>query len=438
MIQTEQLRPQLGEWDSLEQLRELQQGPLARSLSWAARSPFYRDRFATVTPPSTFGDLADLPLTSKQDLRDAYPFGLLAVDRDQLATYHESSGTAGRPTASYYTARDWADLAERFTRKSIGILSTDTLLIRTPYALMITGHMAHAGGRLSGATVVPADHRSLVMPYSRVVRVMRDLGITLTWSVPTECLVWVAAVRAVGLDPRTAFPALRGLFVGGEPLGDARRRRINRLWGVPVINDYGSTETGGLAGECLAGRMHLWADRLVFEVYDPQTGRLTADGRGQLVATTLYREAMPLIRYNLEDTVELDYSDCECGWALPTIRVLGRSAPGYPVGDTTVTQHRLEEMVFSLPEEYDVLFWRARAEAQLLRVEIEVAQPHRAAAVATLTAAMEQQVGVPCHVVGVETGTLVPIDILTRGYGEVKPRYLFSADEDWNKAILQH
>ena len=202
-----------------------------------------------------------------------------------------------------------------------------------------------------------------------------------------------------------------------------------------MINDYGSTETGGLAGECPVGRMHLWADRMVFEVYDPQTGQITMDGCGQLVVTTLYRQAMPLIRYNLEDTVDVGYGDCDCGWALPTVRVLGRSTAGYPVAGTTVTQHRLEEIVFSLPEEYDVLFWRARAEAQRLRVEIEVAQTHRAAAVATLTAAVQQQLGVRCEVLPLDRGTLISTDALTRTTDGVKSRSLFGADEDWSQAI---
>lgn len=427
--------PRLGQWRDLEQLHELQRHQLSRSLEWAARSPFYRRRFGSATPP---GALADLPLTSKQDLRDSYPFGLLAVGKERLATYHESSGTAGSPTASYYTAEDWQDLAERFARKSIGILPTDTFLVRTPYALLLTGHLAHAAGRLAGATVVPGDNRSLAMPYSRVVRVLRDLDVTITWSVPTECLLWAAAARAAGHDPRTDFPALRGLFVGGEPLSIARRRRISRLWGVPLVEEYGSTETGSLAGECAAGKLHLWADRLIFEVHDPDTGRMSPDGCGQLVATTLYREAMPLIRYNLEDTVEVDYAGCDCGLALPTVKVLGRSAFGYPVAGVPVAQHQLEEIVFELPEAYGVLFWRARALAHALRVQIEVDAAHRAAAVAALTAAVDRRLGVPCEVEALEPGTLVPIDVLTRSHDVVKPRSLFDADEDWDKAVLYY
>jgi len=438
MTQTLEPLPQLGQWDDAEQLQLLQAPQLARSLSWASRSPFYGRRFAAATPPSTIGDLANLPLTMKQDLRDAYPFDLLAVGTERLATYHESSGTAGQPTASYYTAEDWRDLAERFARKSIGILPTDMFLVRTPYALLLTGHLAHAAGRLAGATVVPGDNRSLAMPYSRVVRVLRDLAVTITWSVPTECLLWAAAAREAGHDPGTDFPALRGLFVGGEPLSTARRRRISRLWGVPVVEEYGSTETGSLAGECTAGRMHLWADRFVFEVYDPQTGRCSSEGSGQLVATTLYREAMPLVRYNLEDDVEVSYSDCDCGWALPSIRVLGRSTLGHTVRGVPVSQHRLEEIVFELPDEYGVLFWRARVEPDVLRVQIEVADEHRDAAVAALTAAVRQQLGVSCEVIALRQGSLVPADVLTRSHDVVKPRSLFGADEDWSKAVLYH
>src|SRR6266511_2282087 len=368
--------PQLDQWHTLDELTELQNKQLPQSIEWATRSPFYQAAFAGGLP-GTVAELADVPLTSKQDLRDNYPFGMLAVPKSRLATYHESSGTAGQPTPSYYTADDWLDLAERFARKWIGLLPSDLFLVRTPYALLLTGHLAHAAGRLNGATVVPGDNRSLAMPYSRVVRVLHDLEVTLTWSMPTETLLWAAAAKAAGHRPSRDFPALRGLFVGGEPLSAARRARISELWGVPVVEEYGSTETGSLAGECSFGRLHFWADRVVPEVYHPETGTTSREGSGQLVVTTLYREAMPLVRYNLEDTVELSYSDCPCGWVLPVIRVLGRTAFGHPVAGVRVTQHDLEELVFSLPAEHEVLFWRAKADRDLLLVQIEVPAAQR-------------------------------------------------------------
>lgn len=430
--------PQLGDWDSLDEVVRLQEKQLPQLLRAAVRSPFYARILDSTALPQTIADLADLPLTEKDDLRDAYPFGMLAVDKRELATYHESSGTAGRPTPSYYTAEDWVDLAERYARKWVGITADDVFLVRTPYALMITGHLAHAAARSQGATVVPGDNRSLAMPYSRVIRVLHDLGVTLTWSMPTETLMWAAAARAVGLDPGRDFPSLRALFVGGEPLSEARRRRISEIWKVPVVEEYGSTETGSLAGECPAGRLHLWADRAVFEVRDPATGQVNREGSGQMIVTPLYRTAMPLLRYNLGDDVEISYADCGCGWHLPTVRVLGRSAFAHRAGPARVTQHQLEELVFGLPAEYQVVFWRARAEPDGLRIDLEVPVEHSGAAEHDLTAAVQGALGIRPAVRTVPPGTLVPADVLTSVQDVVKPRSLFGADEPWDKGLLYY
>jgi phenylacetate-CoA ligase len=431
--------PQIGDWADYSGLAKLQQERLPVILELAAKSPFYRARAATGAQiPRTYAEFLASPLTTKDDLRGAYPFGMLAVPRERLATYHESSGTAGNPTPSYYTAEDWIDLAERYARKWMPIQPTDVFFVRTPYALMITGHLAHAAARMNGAMVVPGDNRSLAMPYSRVVRVMHDLGVTLTWSMPTETLLWAAAARVAGHQPGADFPALRALFVGGEPLSPARRRRISQVWGVPVIEEYGSTETGSLAGECPHGRLHLWADRALFEVHDPQTGKTSSEGKGQLVVTPLYREAMPLLRYNIADDVEVSYQDCACGWHLPTVRVLGRSSFGYPVKDARITQARLEELVFDLPAEHEVLFWRAKADPELLRIEIEVPQRFRDAAVSALTEAVRAEYGITPQVTGVSPGGLVPTDVLTSVQDVVKPRSLFGPDEDWDKALLYY
>jgi phenylacetate-CoA ligase len=427
-------RPEIGDWRTFAELEALQNEQLDRTLAAAARSPFYSPRLGRV--PANREGLANLPLTTKRDLRTSYPFGMLAVDRARLATYHESSGTSGAPTSSYYTADDWLDLSERFARKWAGIEPTDTLLVRTPYALMITGHLAQAAGLLRGATVVPADNRSLAMPYARVVRLLHDVGVTLTWSLPTDPLLWASAATAAGYRPALDFPALRALFVGGEPLGPARRARIAQIWGVPVIEEYGSTETGSLAGECPQGRLHLWADRAIFEVHDPDTERTGPDGRGQLVVTPLFRDAMPLLRYNIEDDVDVSFDNCECGWCLPVVRVFGRSAVGYSCGTATLDQAGLEELVFSLPERFGVVFWRARAEPHILRIEIEVADQYRDAARAELSEAVRRVYDIDVSVSAVPPGGLVPSRVLTATPDVMKPRSLFGADENWDKALL--
>jgi phenylacetate-CoA ligase len=438
MMRMESSMPQIGDWSSIDELTELQQKQLPQIMKWAKRSPFYQARLGTGPYPTTLSEFSGLPSTSKQDLRDNYPFGMLAVPKARLATYHESSGTAGQPTPSYYTAEDWVDLAERYARKWVEIDQDDIFLVRTPYALMVTGHLAQAGARLRGATVVPGDNRSTAMPYSRVVRVLHRLGVTLSWSMPTETLMWAAAAKAAGLEPGRDFPALRALFIGGEPVSTSRRRRISEIWGVPVVEEYGATETGSLAGECPSGRLHLWADRAIFEVYNPLTGKATSTGAGQLVVTPLFREAMPLLRYNLGDDVEVSYDECDCGWHLPTVRVLGRSAFGYTVGDKKVAQFQLEELVFQLPAGFEVLFWRAKAHPSRLDVEIEVPDEHREDACSMLRRAIGAELGVECLVRGVSPGGLVSRDALVNIQDVVKPRGLFGPDEDWGKALVYY
>lgn len=423
--------PRIGDWTDRTGLESVQNARLARTLAAAGRSPFYARRGV----PTSRAELAGYPLTTKQDLRDGYPFGFLAVDRAELATYHESSGSSGTPTSSYYTATDWQDLIDRYARKYVGLHADDTFLVRTPYALMITGHLAHAAARSRGATVVPADNRSSVTPYAKVVRVLHDLGVTLTWSLAADTLLWAAAAQLAGRQPSRDFPALRALFVGGDPVGPAKKARIAEIWNAPVVEEYGATETGSLAGECAFGRLHLWADRALFEVHDPATGRVSATGRGRLVVTPLYREAMPLLRYDIEDTVEVSWPDCPCGWVLPVVRVLGRSAWTVHTAAADLTQGDVEDLVFALPAEYGVMFWRARADRSRLRVQIEVAPGHRDAAERALREAAGRAYDIEAVIEPLPPGALVPPRLLTAEPEVLKPRGLFHAGEDWDKAL---
>jgi phenylacetate-CoA ligase len=430
--------PQLGDWDDLEQLAKIQHEQLATTLGWASDSPFYRSRRLTGPGSDAASTLAALAPTTKADLRSAYPFGMLAVPRSDLATYHESSGTAGQPTPSYYTEQDWIDLTDRYARKWVPITAEDTFLVRTPYALMITGHLAQAAARSRGATVVPGDNRSLAMPYSRVLRVLHDLDVSLTWSMATETLIWAAAAREAELDPAVDFPALRAMFVGGDALSARRRSRISETWGVPVVEEYGSTETGSLAGACPVGALHLWSDRVLFEVLNPQTGELSREGTGQLVVTPLFRRAMPLLRYNLEDDVTISSAPCSCGWALPTVKVFGRSAFAHRVQGVPVTQDVLDDAVFALPITDGVTFWRGRALPDRLEMEIEVDGSGEADAADRLTELVRTTTSLTPLVTARPRGSLVPREVLTATSDVVKPRALFGPDEAWDKALTYY
>ncbi|WP_428266992.1 phenylacetate--CoA ligase family protein [Haliangium sp.] len=424
------LPPELGDWKSLDELHRLQSARLSEVFHRARTAPFYRARLPELEPaPDAWHSL---PVTTKADLRAAYPFGMLAVDREQLATYHESSGTTGEPTSSYLTDGDWDDIASRYARTGIDLGRGETVLVNTPYSMLTTAHQMHRAARLRGALVVPAGNRTWNMPHARIVRMLRDLPISVVWSVPTNTLLVAAAARLLGYDPGSDFPTLRAFLVAGEALSEARRARISELWGgKAVLQDYGSTETGSLAGECSHGRMHLWADRLYCEVVDPVTGESARYGVGQLAITPLYRQAMPLVRYLLEDTVEVARTPCDCGWALPVVRVLGRSGTRIEVQGRPLFPSELEAAVYSLPMQYGVLFWRARHDPHSLEVEVEAEPSWARAAAAGLTDEIHHRLGISAKVRSVAPGTIVSQDHLREATITLKPSYLFPAHEGW-------
>ncbi len=407
------------------------QARLDEVLARARKAPFYADRLADARASSW----TRVPFTTKDDLRRSYPFAMLATSRSELASYHESTGTSGEPTASYFTERDWDDVAQRFARNAIDLRSSDTVLVKTPYAMVTTAHQMHRAARLRGALVVPADNRSSNMSYARVLRLLADLPVTVTWCLPTEAVLWAAAARALGRDPSRDYPSFRALLVAGEPTSTEKRRRIGELWSARVFEDFGSTETGSLGGECPAGSLHLWSDRLLFEVLDPATGAVSEEGHGELVVTTLEREAMPLVRYRLGDVVEVSNAGCACGWRLPTVRVSGRSGTAIRVAGRGVRAIDVEAAVFSLPLERGVLFWRARAGGDDIEVEIEVAEAQAAVARDEVEAAVFARTGVRASVRAVSEGTLVKTSALTTKVSFRKPKFLFDAQDDWSSAI---
>ncbi|QVQ52344.1 phenylacetate--CoA ligase family protein [Spiractinospora alimapuensis] len=418
--------PTLNEWSDFAGLRQIWDERLPDVLRRANRSDFYRGRFGTDPATLTTRTLAGLPLTRKDDLRACYPFGMVAVPRRELISYHESSGTSpGQTTASFHTEADWSEMVERFGRGRQRLTDTDTVLVRVPYAMVTIAHQVHAAAREARSMVVPADARSTAMTYPRVLGLLRDVRVTVAAALPTEPLLWAACARMLDESPREFAPDLRTLILTGEPLSPARRSRIQELWGCDATVSYGNSECGSnLAGECPEGVLHLWADRYLPEILDPRTGSTSEEGRGRLLLTTLVREAMPLVRYDTGDAVELSYDDCACGWALPRIRVLGRWEQGVTVEGRLVFVAEVEEAVYRLPAELGVLFWRATEDKGSLRVLVEAEATTADRVTACLTDLLTEQLGVQAAVTVVAPGTLVDRAELVRESHIAKPRYL--------------
>lgn len=258
--------------------------------------------------------LPSLPFTRKTDLREQYPFGLFAVPRESIIRVHASSGTKGKPTLVGYTRNDlqvWSEVVAR-TLALGGVRPGMVLHVAAGYGLFTGGLGFHMGGELMGCTVVPAGGGFT----QRQIMLMLDLGAQALKTTPSYALNLAATLQEMGLSAADLKLEV-GLF-GAEPWTEAMRPRIESGLGLRAINDYGLSEIigPGVSAECIEVRngMHIQEDHFLPEIVDPTTGEpLSAGQTGELVLTTLTKEALPLLRYRTGDISSLDYTDCYCG-----------------------------------------------------------------------------------------------------------------------------
>jgi phenylacetate-CoA ligase len=337
-----------------EELEQLQLERLEATLTRAYRHvPYYRQRFDEVGfDPDGFRSLADLarlPFTTKEDLRTHQPYGLFAVPLRDVVRLHASSGTTGQATAVGYTRNDlrtWAELAARCLVAG-GVTRDDVVQIAFDYGLFTGAFGLHAGAERLGASVIPVSSADA----ARQVAILRDYKSTALCCAPSRALAIAEAVAAGGL-PRGALHLKWGLL-GAEPWSEAMRRDIEEKLGVVATDNYGLSEVmgPGVAGECLArSGLHVAEDHFLIEVIDPVTLAPVAPGqRGELVITTLSREATPLVRYRTRDLTALVPGQCGCGRTLRRIeRVKGRTDDLLFVKGVKVFPSEIEAALFSV------------------------------------------------------------------------------------------
>jgi phenylacetate-CoA ligase len=262
-------------------------------------------------------DLRGMPFTVKADLREHYPFGLLAVPREELVRIHASSGTGGKPTIVGYTRRDldtWAAIMARCLATA-GVRPGMLVHNANGYGLFTGGLGFHYGAERLGATVVPVSGGFT----ARQVTLLRDLGAQVLFATPSYALQIGQALHDAGIEPHELTLEV-GVF-GGEPWTPAMGQAIERALGLAALNMYGLSEIGGpgVAVECLEGRAgsHVNEDHFLVEIVDPDTGEpLPVGAEGELVFSTLTREALPLLRYRTGDIASLDVAPCACGRTL--------------------------------------------------------------------------------------------------------------------------
>ncbi len=367
-------------------LSALQLERLKWTLSRACeRVPHYAEAFkrAGVTPGhlETLADIARFPFTVKADLRENYPFGLFAVPRAELLRLHASSGTTGRPTVVGYTRGDietWAALMAR-SLACAGARPGDVVHNAYGYGLFTGGLGAHYGAEQLGCTVVPMSGGGT----ERQVALLRDFAADILCCTPSYALNIAEVAEAQGIDIH-ALPVRCGLF-GAEPWSEAMRQELQSVLGLKAIDVYGLSEIlgPGVACECAAAQdgLHGWEDHFLFEVIDPETLESLPIGEtGELVITTLTKEALPMIRYRTRDITRLSDVPCACGRShLRIMRVTGRDDDMLIIRGVNVYPSQVEAVLVGfegLAPHYQIVLSREGAlDAMTLEVEAAPGAP---------------------------------------------------------------
>lgn len=312
--------------------------------------PFYRERFddAGIRPWEirSLEDLKRLPFTTKQDLRAHYPFGLFTVPMDQVVRIHSSSGTTGKPTVVGYTRHDmevWKEVMAR-TMAMADVGPGDVCNNAYGYGLFTGGLGFHYGAEKVGAAVVPASGGFT----KRQLLLMKDFGATVLCSTPSFALHMAEVAREEGYDPRSDF-RLRVGFFGAEPASKGLRDALSDAWDILYIEAYGLSEIigPGVAAGCPHGNLHIFEDHFIPEVIDPDTGNVLPYGEeGELVFTTVTKQALPIIRYRTRDITRLHQEPCPCGRTMVFMDpVKGRSDDMLIVNGVNVFPSQVEHVL---------------------------------------------------------------------------------------------
>lgn len=378
----------MGIWDRhhecmpREEIEQLQLERLQATLHRAYKNvTCYRNKFNEqgIDPDDvkSMSDLANLPFTTKEDLRLNYPYGMFAVPLREVVRIHSSSGTTGKPTVVGYTKNDiktWSNLVARFLT-SAGVTHDDVVQIAFGYGLFTGAFGLHYGAETIGASVIPMSSGNT----EKQIMIMQDYKTTALVCTPSYAISIADRMEKMGIDPKSLSLKV-GLF-GAEPWSEGMRREIENRLCLSATDNYGLSEIigPGVAGECeCKNGMHLFEDAFIPEIIDPETGKTLPPGSvGELVLTTLNKEAFPMIRYRTRDITSLDYSACECGRTLVRMKkTMGRSDDMLIIKGVNVFPSQIEEVLFTIEgcEPHYQLVLERKGAMDSLEVRIEVTE----------------------------------------------------------------
>lgn len=338
------------------QIEALQLERLQATVQHCMNSPFYRKRFeeAGLKPEDikTLDDIRRIPFTTKQDLRDTYPFGMASVPLRECTRLHSSSGTTGTPTVTLHTQKDLEEWAAQVARNlwMVGLRPDDVFQNSSGYGMFTGGLGFQYGAERLGMLTIPAAAGNSI----RQIKFITDFGTTALHAVPSYVTRLYEVMQSMGVDPRRDTK-LKVLAIGAEPHSEEQRRRIEEMMGVKAYNSFGMSEMcgPGVGFECQEQNgLHFWEDYYIVEIVDPETLEPVPDGEvGELVLTSLCREAMPLLRYRTRDLTRVLGRTCPCGRNHVRIdRMRGRSDDMMVLRGVNIFPIQIEKILMTFPE----------------------------------------------------------------------------------------
>ena len=396
------------------------------TLANARRAPFYTRHLAGAEA-SSLAELGRLPFTTKDDMRRESPFGMIAVPREELWHYHESTGTTGQPTACWYRKEEFAIMGEAvaswFPEWQPGKIFLDRFPSFAPISFCVESAL-----QIRGGCHIPCGNLSWDVPFPRALDFLRQLRPEIIACLPLEMFLLWELAGSLGMDRAKELDSLEMAILAGAPLPPAMRAIVARDWGVEVREIYGSNETLFLGASCAKGSLHLDTRLFVAEVLDPDSSQPVAEGRaGVLAITHLGPKAMPLVRYLTRDMIRI--VPCGCGRAEPAVELLGRQDEIADYGAKRLYTNEILDCGYRLADAHGsrVFFAILRERDIVFRVEID--GPSRALDPSALAVANEQ-LGVPVHAEPARRGDLLDPTALVRTPKVYKPTQI----ADWRKA----
>lgn len=391
--------------------------------------PYYKQMFIDkgVHPDDikSLDDMHLLPLTTKEDLRKNYPFGLFAKPKNEIVRYHASSGTTGKPTVVGYTKNDievWTEVIARLATMA-GVTAEDTAQITFGFGLFTGAFGLQQGLERIGAGVIPMSSGNT----QKQIMIMQDFQTTTLIGTPSYALHLAETAYDMGIDPKKDLFLKYGLF-GGEGSTEEMRNKLNEAWGIFATENYGMSELigPGVAGECQAlTGMHICEDHFIAEIIDPETLEVLPEGSvGELIITPISKEALPLIRYRTKDITRLDSSPCSCGRTTTRIAKLsGRTDDMLIIGGVNVFPSQIEGVLLGIEgigSNYQIRVLK-KGYLDKIEIDVEVANSDLLDSVTLLDALYNEIAHKLTTVLGIHAGIhLVEPKSLTRSEGKAK------------------